>query len=428
MAERIIFHIDVNSAFLAWTATYRCQVLGETEDLRQIPSAIVGDKKDRHGVVLAKSLPAKAFGVKTGEPLHIAQQKCPHLVTAAPDYKLYTRASRKFIEYLKTVTPLVEQFSIDEAWMDMTGTNRLHGDPVVAARQLKDQIREQLGFTVNIGISNNKLLAKIAGDFEKPDKVHTLFPWEMAEKFWPLPVRELFLVGRATEEKLRKMGIHTIGELAHADLRQIRKQLHKPGEQLWHYANGRCDMFLKPIPDDNKGYGNSTTTAFDMTEYEQADKVLLSLCETVGMRLRKDGKAASCVAVRTRTNRFLNNVHQMQIHGATDATDEIYRTAQLLLRQMWDRDEPLRQLGVQVTKLASESYIQQDLFGQAPQKLSDMDQTLDHIREKYGENSIMRAAFLEGEQAAMGGGLAPERRTGITKPLGPDDVFGRPEW
>ena len=428
MGKRVIFHIDVNSAFLSWTAVYRCKVLGEKEDLRQIPSAIVGDKEQRHGVILAKSLPAKAYGVKTGEPLAMALQKCPRLVTARPDYRLYTQASRRFIAFLKTYTPLVEQFSIDEAWVDMTGTARLHGDPVLAAQQMKQRIHDQFGFTVNIGISSNKLLAKIAGDFEKPDKIHTLFPGEIPTKFWPLPVRDLFLVGHATEQKLRRMGIYTIGDLAHADPAQLRRVLHKPGLQLWHYANGRCDDALRPEPEDNKGYGNSTTMAFDVTEYDQADKVLLSLCETVGMRLRRDGKAAACVAVRTRTSQFQNAVHQTQLHGATDATTDLYRVAQQLLRQMWDREEPLRQLGVQVTKIASESYCQQNLFTQDTVKLNHMDQTLDQIREKYGENAIMRASFLRSGQPAMGGGLAPERRTGVTKPLGPDDVFGRPDW
>lgn len=428
MGNRIIFHIDVNSAFLSWTATYRCNVLGEKTDLRQIPSAIVGDKDTRHGIILAKSLPAKRFGIRTGQPLHEALQKCPQLVTAQPDYRLYTQASRRFISVLKTFTPSVEQFSIDEAWADMTGTARLHGNPVLAAQTMKKQIYNQLGFTVNIGISTNKLLAKIAGDFEKPDKVHTLFPNEMPEKFWPLPIRELFLVGGATEHKLRQMGIYTIGDLAHADLAQIRHHLNKPGEKLWHYANGRCDDFLKPVPDDNKGYGNSTTVAKDITEYEQADRVLLSLCETLGMRMRRDGKTASCVAVRTRTNRFQNSVHQMQLHGATDVTTEIYRAAQQLLRQMWDRGEPLRQLGVQVTKIASECYCQHNLFSESAPKLNNMDVVLDRIREKYGEKSVVRAAFIGNAQSSMSGGLAPERRTGVTKPLGPDDVFGRPDW
>ena len=283
---RIIFHIDVNAAFLSWTAAYRCQVLGEQQDLRDIPAAIAGEKANRHGIILAKSLPAKRMGVKTGEPIFQAVKKCPQLVTAPPDYALYTQASRRFIALLRSFTPLVEQYSIDEAWADMTGTERLYGSPVLAARTIKQQIREQLGFTVNIGVAPNKLLAKIAGDFEKPDRVHTLFPEEIPEKLWPLPVRELFLVGRATEEKLHRLGIRTIGALAKSDPALLQRYLHKPGLRLWHYANGRCDDALLPEQPENKGYGNSTTLPADVTDFPQAERVLLRLCETVGTRHR----------------------------------------------------------------------------------------------------------------------------------------------
>ena len=269
---RIIFHIDVNAAFLSWTAAYRCQVLGEQQDLRDIPAAIAGEKANRHGIILAKSLPAKRMGVKTGEPIFQAVKKCPQLVTAPPDYALYTQASRRFIALLRSFTPLVEQYSIDEAWADMTGTERLYGSPVLAARTIKQQIREQLGFTVNIGISSNKLLAKIAGDFEKPDRVHTLFPEEIPEKLWPLPVRELFLVGQATEEKLHRLGIRTIGALAKSDPSLLQRYLHKPGLRLWHYANGRCDDALLPEQPENKGYGNSTTLPADVTDFPQAER------------------------------------------------------------------------------------------------------------------------------------------------------------
>ena len=217
MAGRVIFHIDVNSAFLSWTAAYRCLVLGEKTDLREIPSVIAGHQNIRTSIVLAKSIPAKKRGVKTGEPLGMARDKCPDLVVAEPDYDLYVSASQKMIALLREVSPVVEQYSIDEAWVDMTGTERLYGPPVLAANWLKDRIRRELGFTVNIGISCNKLLAKMAGDFEKPDKVHTLFPDELEAKLWPLPTQELFMLGAATARKLRRFGIDTIGALANAD-------------------------------------------------------------------------------------------------------------------------------------------------------------------------------------------------------------------
>ena len=224
MAERVIFHVDANSAFLSWSAAYRVKVLGEETDLRDVPSAVAGDKASRHSIILAKSVPAKKYGIQTGEPLFQALEKCPGLVVIPPDYELYVQASRHFVDMLREFSPAVEQYSIDEAWVDMTGTQRLWGTPRLAAELMRRRINEELGFTVNIGISSNKLLAKMAGDFEKPNKVHTLFPEEMTEKFFPLPVRDLFLVGAATERKLQMLGIYTIGELAAADVRVLKKR------------------------------------------------------------------------------------------------------------------------------------------------------------------------------------------------------------
>lgn len=422
MGQRIIFHIDVNSAFLSWTAAYRVKVLGESLDLRNVPSVVAGDRESRHSIILAKSGPAKKFGIKTGEPLFQAQQKCPTLLVAEPDYGLYVEASRRFVALLREYSPVVEQYSIDEAWVDMTGTQRLYGPPVLAAQAIKDRIREELGFTVNIGISSNKLLAKMAGDFEKPDKVHTLFPEEMEGKFWPLPVRELFLVGRATERKLHQLGIHTIGELAKADPAVLCKRLYKPGKTLWHYANGRCAELVTPIAPDNKGYGNAMTVPFDVGDSETAHQVLLSLCETVGMRMRRDGKAGACVTVRLRTNQFQDSTHQRQLHGATDVTQEIYRAACMAFDEAWDEKTPLRQLGVSVTKITGECYRQYDfLSGFSPEQAdrrARIDNAIDGIREKYGEDAILRARFVGSELTAMGGGLSKHRRTGITKPLG----------
>ena len=222
MAQRVIFHVDANSAFLSWTAAYKVKVLGEEQDIRDVPSVVAGDKESRHSIVLAKSTPAKKYGIQTGEPLFKAIEKCPDLIVVQPDYPLYVEASRHFVEMLRQFSPVVEQYSIDEAWVDMTGTERLWGPPRLAAEKMRHRILEELGFTVNVGISSNKLLAKMAGDFEKPNKVHTLFPEEVEEKFWPLPVRDLFLVGAATERKLKMLGIYTIGDLAHADLKVLK--------------------------------------------------------------------------------------------------------------------------------------------------------------------------------------------------------------
>lgn len=421
MAERIIFHVDANSAFLSWSAAHRVLVLHEETDLRDIPSVVAGDKESRRGIILAKSTPAKKYGISTGEPLFKALEKCPELVVIPPDYELYVQASRGFVRMLQQFSPIVEQYSIDEAWVDMTGTERLWGSPRLAAEHMRRRINEELGFTVNIGISSNKLLAKMAGDFEKPNKVHTLFPEEIETKFWPLPVRDLFLVGAATEQKLKMMGIYTIGDLAQADLRLLKKRLGKHGETIWHYANGRNADAVTPEPAENKGYGNSTTTASDVTSREEAAQVFLSLCETVAARMRRDGKCGSCISIHIRTNEFQHMSHQMMLSGATNITTEIFSAACRLFDEAWDGVTPLRQLGVQVTRLSREPYQQYDLFsGMTPQQFEKklkLDETVDALRDKFGEDILRRGKFAQMPGEHMAGGLDKARRTGITKPI-----------
>ena len=424
MAERIVFHVDANSAFLSWTAAYRVKVLGETLDLREVPSVIAGAKASRHSIILAKSGLAKKYGIQTGEPLFQAQEKCPDLIVAQPDYGLYVEASRHFVQMLRQFSPVVQQYSIDEAWVDMTGTERIFGAPRLAAEKMRQKIWEELGFTVNIGISSNKLLAKMAGDFEKPNKVHTLFPEEMEAKMWPLPVRDLFLVGGATEKKLKGLGIYTIGDLAKTDPSVLKKRLGKHGETIWHYANGRNAEMVTPEPEENKGYGNSTTTPEDVVTHFHAHQVILSLCETVAMRMRQDQKCGRCVSVHLRTNEFRHFSHQMILHGATNITSELFEAACRIFDEAWDGTTPLRQLGVQVTRLSDEPYQQYDLFsGITPvqyEKKLRLDETVDNLRDKFGENIIRRAKFTGKNGNHMAGGLDKSRRTGVTKPV-PDE-------
>lgn len=421
MCERVIFHVDANSAFLSWTAAYKLKVLGESLDIREVPSVVAGDKESRHSIILAKSTPAKKYGIQTGEPLFQALEKCPELVVVQPDYALYVEASRHFVEMLRQFSPAVEQYSIDEAWVDMTGTERLWGPPRIAAEKMRRRIWEELGFTVNVGISSNKILAKMAGDFEKPNKVHTLFPEEVESKFWPLPVRDLFLVGAATERKLKQLGIYTIGDLAKADLGVLKKRLGKHGETIWHFANGRNADAVVPEPAENKGYGNSTTTPKDVTTHAEAYKVLLSLCETVASRMRRDEKCGRCVSIHLRTNSFEHASHQTVLHGSTNITSEIFDAACRLFDETWDRVTPLRQLGVQMTRLSQEPYQQFDLFSgmnpvQYERKLR-LDETVDALRDKFGEDIIRRAKFAQSPGEHMSGGLDKARRTGITKPI-----------
>ena len=418
MAEPVWFHIDVNSAFLSWTAAYRTLVEGRTPDLREIPSVIANDKNLRTSIVLAKSTPAKKYGVKTGEPLGMARDKCPNLVVAEPDYALYVSSSRRLMALLREVSPVVEQYSIDEAWVDMTGTEGLYGPPVLAAQHLRDRIFSTLGFTVNIGISCNKLLAKMAGELEKPNKVITLFPRELEQKLWHLPVGELFMVGRATSARLTAMGIRTIGDLARADPAFLIRKLGKQGSMIWQFANGKDAGVISSAPAPNKGYSNAVTTPRDVTDFSSADQVLLSLCETVGARLRRDEQAGSCLTVHLRSSSFENWSHQKQLANATNVTQELYHAVRELLRAMWDGKTPLRQLGIQITRLMDTSARQVSLFDAADyEKLSKLDKTVDALREKYGEQALFRAAFLSGDTPNMAGGLSKHRRTGITKPI-----------
>lgn len=424
MAERVIFHVDANSAFLSWSAVYRLKVLGETLDLREVPSVVAGDKASRHSIILAKSAPAKKCGIQTGEPLFQALEKCPDLKIVPPDYNLYVEASRHFVQMLRQYSPNVEQYSIDEAWVDMTGTQRLFGAPRLAAEHMRQRILDELGFTVNIGISTNKLLAKMAGDFEKPNKVHTLFPEEMETKLWPLPVRDLFLVGPATESKLKRMGIYTIGDLACTDCLILRKKLGKHGETIWHFANGRDADAVMPEPAENKGYSNSTTTATDVTTLERGRQVLLSLSETVAARMRKDCKCGSCISVHLRTSDFMHMSHQKMLHDATNITKQIFDCACEIFEEAWDQVTPLRQLGIQVTRLSDEPYCQYDLFSDMTpvqhEKKLKLGETVDALRDKYGEDIIRRAKFAQNSGEHMIGGLDKARRTGVTKPV-PDE-------
>lgn len=396
MASRVIFHIDVNSAFLSWEAVYRIRDLGEELDLRTIPSAVGGDVSKRHGIILAKSIPAKKYNIQTGEPVVDALRKCPGLVLVPPNHELYEKSSHAFMEILRKYSDIVEQYSVDEAFIDMTGTGRLFGPPVLAANAIKDEICQTLGFTVNVGVSSNKLLAKMASDFRKPNLVHTLFPEEIKDKMWPLPVRDLFFVGGASEKKLQSMGIRTIGELANADVTVVKSILKKHGEVIWNFANGRDVSVVERAPVDNKGYGNSTTLSFDVTDAQTAKTVLLSLAETIGRRLRKDEAWIEVVAVNIRFCDFSDVSHQCVLKSATNITKEIYDAACRLFDELWN-GTPIRLLGVYTSRASKSGNNRQlSLFDDTDyEKLEKLDKAVDSIRDRFGADSIQRASFLK---------------------------------
>ena len=400
--QRVIFHIDVNSAFLSWESVYRMKILGETLDLRTIPAAIGGDEKQRRGIILAKSIPAKKFGVCTGESIMEARRKCPQLHLVPSNYELYKKNSKAFMSILREYSPDVEQYSIDEAFIDMTGMQALFGEPIKAAHTIKDRIREELGFTVNVGISRNKYLAKMASDFEKPDKVHTLFPEEIPEKMWPLPVGDLLFVGKSTVKKLESMGIYTIGELAKTDRQILKKTLKKQGESIWNFANGMDFSLVQSEPEMNKGYGNSTTISFDVTDADAARTVLLALSESVGARLRRDQVKIQVVSVTIKDNQLKKMSHQKVLTSATDITNEIYQAACELFEGLWD-GRPIRLLGIQTSHTREEEARQLSLFDDnSYEKWEQMDQAVDAIRERYGRDAVKRASFLKKDSINKG--------------------------
>lgn len=407
MKSRTIFHIDVNSAYLSWEAVHRLQH-GDSVDLRTIPSVVGGDPLTRHGIVLAKSIPAKKYKIQTGETLFSATSKCPELIIAKPNYLLFRQCSQALGDILRDYSPLIQQFSVDEYFLDFTEMESLCGDPVEAAYQIKDRIKKELGFTVNIGISSNKLLAKMASEFEKPDMVHTLFPNEISSKMWPLPIDELFMVGRATSRKLLARNIKTIGDLAHSDPQLLRVSLKSHGLLIWNYANGIENSPVKPSGSIGiKGMGNSTTLPFDVEHRKEAQLALLSLVETVATRLRHAHYAAQLVAISFRTNEFLTYSHQRKISHTTDCTNEIWEIACELLDELW-KGQPLRHLGVRVSELCQNDFIQLSLFGKDFEKERKVDRAIDAIRERFGANSIIRSSYLHSGLKAMTGGVVEE--------------------
>ena len=392
---RLIFHIDVNSAFLSWEAARRVS-LGEA-DIRLIPSAIGGDRDKRTGVILAKSIPAKKFGVKTGEPVAMALRKCPDLFLARPDFRLYEKSSKAFMDICREYAPVVEKYSIDECFLDMSGTHRLYPDPIAIACTIKDKIRDTLGFTVNVGIGDCKILAKMASDFEKPDKVHTLYHHEIPQKMWPLPVRGLFSVGAATAEKLEKARIRTIGELANTPLDRVQRIVGvKLGKQIHDYANGIDSSPVLAAPEEVKGYSISTTLEEDVVSKEQAYKVILALTDSVTARMRADGIKAYCVAVSIRSNDFKTRSHQRKLPEATDISTEVYGLCRQLFAELWDGHTPLRLLGVSLTELTKDETPQMSFFPDEKKERSrKLDKAYDAINKKFGAATIQRGANLK---------------------------------
>jgi len=404
--ERVILHVDVNSAYLSWEAVYRLQH-GASLDLRDVPSVVGGDVEKRHGIVLAKSIPAKKYGIHTGEVLWQARSKCPGLIVVPPDYQLYMQCSNALIDLLGEYSPLIERYSVDECFVDITHSLG-DKDPYILAKEVSAKIKNTLGFTVNIGVSTNKLLAKMASELEKPDKVHTLYPHEIPEKMWPLSVKELFMVGRSTAPKLYRLNIFSIGQLARTDPEFLTAHFKSFGKVLWRYANGIDDSPVNPFGTVAKGIGNSTTVPFDVETEKDAFLVLLSLVETASSRLRSARLLAQVVSVAIRKTDLTFYSHQRKLLTPTDNTEDLFKTAKSLFKELWD-GSPLRHLGVAFSSLCNDQFCQVSIFEEERvYKKKALDSCIDAIRRHFGDTSVVRGSFINSGIPPLMGGVAED--------------------
>ncbi|WP_040214851.1 DNA polymerase Y family protein [Clostridium polynesiense] len=406
--DRIIFHIDVNSAYLSWEAVNRLQH-GDKLDLRKIPSAVGGNPETRHGIILAKSIPAKKHNVSTGETLYSAYKKCPKLLVVPPNYHLYVSCSNAMINILKEYSPKIQRFSVDECFMDATEKENDYGQCLELAYTIKDRIKKELGFTVNIGISSNKLLAKMASDFKKPDLVHTLFQEEIKDKMWPLPVEDLFMVGRATAPKLHSLNIYTIGDLALYDKSLLVHKLKSFGTLLHNYANGIESSEVKESGNTiMKGMGASTTLAYDLEKRKEAHMVILSLTESLSMRLRDSKNCCSLIGVSIKSSDFARKSHERKLCAPTDSTEEIAEIACILFDEIW-RGESIRHLGIRVSEFCTNDLCQISLFSKRNiEKQQALDKAVDEIRLRYGSKSLIRGVFLHSGMKPINGGIGED--------------------
>lgn len=392
--EREILHVDVNNAFLSWTAVEKLKN-GETLDIRTIPAIIGGDEAQRKGIVLAKSNIAKQFGIQTGEPIFFARKKCPNIQIFQSDFNVYRKYSNALYNLLLEYTDKIERYSIDECFLDLTGYIPKPRKLIDIAYEISKRAREELGFTVNIGVAPNKLLAKMASDFEKPNKVHTLYQEEIETKMWILPVSELFMVGRRSLPKLQKMGIKTIGDLAKSDEKLLIKNFGKYGKMIWEYSNGIDNEEVNYIKEKPKNIGNSITLPYDYNNIEKIEEVLLALVEQVSYRLRNQEMFANVVNIQIKTNEFKVFSHQRKLDFATDSTKIIGKEAKKLLTEIYN-NIPIRLIGISVSGLVEKEERQISLFENVEnEKQKKIDTVLDNIKEKYGYEAITRAGKMK---------------------------------
>lgn len=394
MKERLIFHIDVNNAFLSWSAVLLLKE-GYQIDIRTIPAIIGGSEKDRRGIVLAKSPIAKKYGIKTAETIYQAKKKCPSVKMYPPNYKWYHQKSKELFEYLSNYSPLLEQFSVDECFLDMTGMNYIYKDYLQLASKIKEEIKERFGYTVNIGIGNNKLCAKMASDFEKPDKIHTLFATEIESKLWPLEVGDLFMVGKRTKEELNKLKIYTIKDLALANEKTLEKHFKNQAQHLKQAAWGIDYSKVEPRSAKTTSISTTETLTYDYTDEEKLKEILFRQTEDVTRELRNQKQYAKTVAVIYKNNQFKNYSAQSKLPHQTNSTKEIYKLVVEIFDKSYKKD-PIRLIGVRLADLSETKKRQMTLFEQeleSEEKEEEIQKTIDNINKKFGKSLIAPASL-----------------------------------
>lgn len=392
---RIIFHVDVNNAFLSWTAVYLLNN-GYDKDIRTVASVIGGDEGSRHGIVLAKSPIAKKYGVVTAETLYSARRKCPSLEVYPPQYDFYMEMSHKFYNYLKEYTPIIEKASVDECFLDLTGTSYLYDDILKLAYKIKKDIKEQFGFTVNVGIANNKLCAKMASDFEKPDKVHTLFDNEIKDKMWPLPINDLLFIGKSSTKILESIGIKTIGDLANADPKKLEKYFKNRSIDMIKSANGIDNSKVEKYNAQNKCISISRTLKEDTNDDKLLKKILLDMADKVGLRARGKNLFASNVAITFKSASFKSYSHQEKLINPINNTMEIYKVILKLYEEI-PKNEKFRSIGIRLGDLTNKELEQVSLFNNNP-KGDEIQKIIDNINVKYQNTVLMPAVFFENKE------------------------------
>lgn len=392
--EQRIFHIDVNSAYLSWSAIRMLSEPGAV-DLREIPAIVGGNQQTRHGIVLAKSILAKSYGIVTGEPVAAALRKCKTLTIVSPDHDYYRKMSQQLMEYLADFCPEIEQVSVDECFMDVTSVWKRYQSLEEAALRIKDGVHAAFGFTVNIGISDKKVLAKMASDFEKPNRIHTLYSWEVEQKLWPLPLEQLYMCGKSSACQMHKLGIETIGDLARTDLKIISVNFKSHGKRLWEYANGIDDTCVHTQPSKAKGIGNSTTLPKDVLTCEDAYRVLHRLAAKVSSRLRAGHFLAGVVCIEIKYATFQSVSHQQAFQTPSADEDAVFQLACQLFDELWNK-QAIRLLGIRTSKLTDETQpVQMTIFDlerdcKERKKQQQLEQAVDAICKKYGQDAVKR--------------------------------------